>query len=493
MSAEASAAILERAAQLRPSADSFVRDQIFVGGQWVPAQGADWHPVHDCSTEVEIGRLRAASVDDVSNAVQAAGNALSGWRATAPEDRAAALMRLHDQLGRRTAELTAVISTEVGTALGMCLAIQVNSSLNQLELIAKQLTEHAFSEQIANTEVRHEPVGVVAAITPWNYPLFQTMAKVAGALAAGCTVVHKPSEMAPLSSVLLAEAVAAAELPAGVYNLVTGTGPAVGEALVGHPLVRLVSFTGSTAAGTRVYELAARSIKRVALELGGKSASVVLDDADLARAVKSSVGRAFLNSGQTCDAWTRLVLPHELADEAVDLARAAAARLALGDPFDRETRLGPLISAVQRERVVGHIDGAQRAGARVAVGGSQRPEQYRTGHYVEATVLTDVTPGMDVARQEVFGPVLALLTYRDETEALAIANGTDYGLSAAVWSGDPQRAEAFARELDAGQVVINGGGFNPAAPFGGVKSSGLGREMGRFGIAEFTEPKAYQR
>jgi acyl-CoA reductase-like NAD-dependent aldehyde dehydrogenase len=333
---------------------------------------------------------------------------------------------------------------------------------------------------------------VVAAITPWNYPLFQTMGKVAAALAAGCTVVHKPSELAPLSAFILAEAAEQAELPDGVYNLVPGRGPTVGEQLSSHPKVSMVSFTGSTAAGARVYELAARSIKRVALELGGKSPSVLLPDADVVAAVRATVNRAFLNSGQTCDAWTRMLAPKKDLDQVLDLTRAAAERLTLGDPFDETTRLGPLVSRAQVDRVRRYIDGALADGARLVIGGSATPAGLDRGYYVAPTVLADVRPSMAVAREEVFGPVLVVLGYDTPDDALAIANDTDYGLSAAVWSADVERATMFARDIRAGQVVINGGGFNPAAPFGGLKRSGIGRELGRYGIDEFLETRALQ-
>ncbi|MPZ25855.1 MAG: aldehyde dehydrogenase family protein [Micromonosporaceae bacterium] len=477
----------------RPRPHSHVRDRTFVGGQWREPAGDSWLPVHDCSTEVEIGTVRSSTAADVDLAVRAAQDAFAGWRAATPEARGEALLRLHRELTGRADELAAVIAAEVGTALGMSKAIQVTSALDQLASLANLASTEPTTEEIANTLVVHEPVGVVGAITPWNYPLFQTVVKVAAALAAGCPVVHKPSELAPLSTFILAEAVAAAGLPDGVYNVVTGAGPTVGEALVSHPGVRMVSFTGSTTAGTRVYSLAAQSVKRVALELGGKSASVLLDDADLPRAVKTSVNRAFLNSGQTCDAWSRLLVPrHRLAD-VLELAAAAARRLTLGDPFAPDTRLGPLVSARQRARVCGYISGAERAGARVVTGGADRPAGFDRGHYVEPTVLGDVTAGMAVAREEVFGPVLAVLAYDSEAEAVGLANATAYGLSGAVWSADPARALAFARRMDAGQIVINGGRFNPLAPFGGTKQSGIGREMGKYGMAEFREPTAYQR
>jgi aldehyde dehydrogenase (NAD+) len=305
-------------------------------------------------------------------------------------------------------------------------------------------------------------------------------------------VVHKPRELAPLSAFIIAEAVDAAGLPAGAYNLVPGRGVPVGEALAGHPGVDKISFTGSTATGRRVYELAARSIKRIALELGGKSASVLLDDADIQTAVKATVNRAFLNSGQTCDAWTRLLVPRERVDEVVERVASAVERLPLGDPFDPDTRLGPLVSSAQVERVARYVADALAAGAKAEIGGGSAAHGFERGYYFAPTVLSNVTAEMTVAREEVFGPVLAILASETEEDALSIANGTEYGLSGAVWSSSHERAMRFAHRMCAGQVVVNGGAYNPLAPFGGVKQSGLGREFGRYGVLEFVEPKALQ-
>jgi aldehyde dehydrogenase (NAD+) len=475
----------------RPEPGSRDRQAALISGQWRETGSDERLAVHDSSTEQVLGTIRSASADDVNDAVLAARAALPGWAGTPAGVRADRLMALHAELQGRAGELTALISAEVGTAVRMSAAIQVASSLRLVELCAELLRTEPLEEQLGNSLVVQRPVGVVAAITPWNYPLFQTVAKVAAAIAAGCTVVHKPSELAPLSSFVLAEATVAA-LPPGVYNLVPGTGPKVGEALASHPGIATVSFTGSTAAGTRVYELGARSIKRVALELGGKSASVVLPDADLPAAIHATVNRAFLNSGQTCDAWTRLLVPRADLEQALELATASAARLTLGDPFEAGTKLGPLISARQAGRVRGYVEEALSAGARLVTGGPERPDGLEHGHYFRPTVLAGVTPGMRIAREEVFGPVLAVLTYDSDDEALRIANDTAYGLSAAVWSADPGRALQFARQVEAGQVVINGGGFNPLAPFGGLKQSGIGREQGVYGIREFLVPVALQ-
>jgi aldehyde dehydrogenase (NAD+) len=335
-----------------------------------------------------------------------------------------------------------------------------------------------------------EPLGVVGAITPWNYPLHQVTAKIAYALAAGCTVVLKPTEIAPLCSYLFFDLIHEVGLPAGVVNLVPGYGTTVGEAIASHAGIDMVSFTGSTRAGTRVAALGAETVKKVALELGGKSANVILSDADLARAVKVGVANCFLNSGQTCTAWTRMLVHDSQYDEAVELAAKSAAGYTTGDPFDSATRLGPLVSGAQRERVTAYIEKGVDEGARLVTGGAERRQDQ--GHFVEPTVFADVTTDMTIAQEEIFGPVLSILRYADEDEALRIANDSEYGLAGAVWSGDSDHAVAFAKRMQTGQIDINGGAFNPAAPFGGYKRSGVGRELGRYGVEEFCQSKSLQ-
>jgi acyl-CoA reductase-like NAD-dependent aldehyde dehydrogenase len=337
-----------------------------------------------------------------------------------------------------------------------------------------------------------EPVGVVAAITPWNYPLHQIALKVAPALAAGCTVVLKPSEVTPLNAFVLAEVIDEAGLPPGVFNLVTGVGPVVGEALVSHPEVDMISFTGSTRAGKRVAELAAQGVKRVALELGGKSANVILEDADLEKAVKAGVQDVLRNSGQSCDALSRMLVPRARLAEAEAIAARVAESARVGDPFDAETTLGPLVSSVQLERVRGYIRKGVEEGARLVTGGAEPPEGVEKGYFVRPTVFSDVEQDMTIAQEEIFGPVVAIMPYDTEDDAIRIANGTVYGLSGAVWSGDAEHAKAVARKLRTGRVYLNGAGFNVMAPFGGYKQSGVGRELGTFGLDEFQEVKAVQ-
>jgi aldehyde dehydrogenase (NAD+) len=347
-------------------------------------------------------------------------------------------------------------------------------------------------ERVGNSLIVREPVGVVGAITPWNYPLHQIVAKVAAALAAGCTVVLKPSEVAPAAGYELADILHTIGLPAGVFNLVSGTGPVTGEAIAAHPGIDAVSFTGSGAAGRRVAEVAAATVKRVTLELGGKSANVILPSAQLETAVKVGVAKAMTNAGQTCNALTRMLVNHGAYDEAVGLAAQYAERYEPADPQLDATRLGPLASAAQRDRVLSYVEKGISEGARLATGGAQRPDGLATGYYVRPTVFADVAPQMVIATEEIFGPVLCVLPYQTEQDAIDIANGTPYGLAAAVWSADQDEAVSVARQLRAGQVEINGGAFNTAAPFGGFGKSGYGRELGVHGLEEFLEIKSLQ-
>lgn len=467
-------------------------DRIYTDGAWVEATSEGSIDVVNPYTEDVCAQVPRGTGADVARAVAAAAGAFEGWSHTPVAERAAVLSAIGEGVGARMSELGAMIAEEMGMPINLATMIQVGLPMMTFSSMAPLLAACPFEERIGNSLIVREPVGVVGAITPWNYPLHLIAAKVAPALAAGCTVVLKPSELAPSVAFVLAEIVHAAGIPAGVFNLVSGEGPVVGEALVASPAVDMVSFTGSTAVGRLVAAAAAPSVKRVALELGGKSPSVILEDADLGAAVRATVTAAFLNSGQTCSALTRMLVPRARLAEAEDLAARAAADYVPGDPFADGTRLGPLVSAAQRDRVRGFITGALDDGARLVAGGAGPPPGLDHGWFVQATVLSDVRPGMRVEREEVFGPVLAIVAYDTEDEAVRIANDTVYGLHAGVWSGDADHALAVARRLRSGMVEVNGGVFNPLAPWGGYKQSGNGRELGRFGLEEFLEVKSLQ-
>ncbi|MGX1567407.1 aldehyde dehydrogenase family protein [Streptomyces sp. NPDC055506] len=457
-------------------------DGMYIGGAWRPAAGQDVIEVVNPVDEQVIGTVPAGTAEDVDTAVRAARAALADWAATPPAERAARLAALRDVLVARAEEIAETVTAELGSPLKFSQAVHAGVPIAVAGSYAELAATYAFEEKTGNSVVHHEPVGVVAAITPWNYPLHQIVAKVAPALAAGCTVVVKPAEDTPLVARLFADAVHEAGIPAGVFNLVTGLGPVAGQALAEHPGVDLVSFTGSTAVGRRIAAIAAGAVKKVALELGGKSANVILPSADLAKAVNVGVANVMSNSGQTCSAWTRMLVHRDRYDEAVELAAEAAAKY--GD------RIGPVVNAKQQARVRGYIEKGVAEGARLVAGGPESPRE--TGYFVSPTVFADVTEDMTIAQEEIFGPVLSILPYDDEEDALRIANGTVYGLAGAVWAGDEAEAVAFARRMETGQVDINGGRFNPLAPFGGYKQSGVGRELGVHGLAEYLQTKSLQ-
>ncbi|RLK45149.1 aldehyde dehydrogenase family protein [Cupriavidus plantarum] len=469
------------------------RDKLFINGNWVAPHGSGQIEVIQSSDESVMGTIPEGHARDAEDAIAAARAAFDGWAATPVAVRVGYLRKIAEGLKDRTEELATLIAREVGMPLKLARAIQVGGPVYNWGQAARLLEQFEFESQVGNSLVVREPVGVVAAITPWNFPLNQITLKAAPALAAGCTVVLKPSEVAPLNAFVLAEVIEAAGLPPGVFNLVTGYGPVVGEVLASHPEVDMVSFTGSTRAGKRVSELAAQSVKRVALELGGKSASVILDDADFAQAVKGTVNACFLNSGQTCSAHTRMLVPRARYDEVRELARKAVAGFTVGDPLTDSAKLGPLVSAAQKQRVVSYIHRGIDEGAELVAGGPENPDGLDRGFYVRPTVLGNVDPKATVAQEEIFGPVLSIICYDSEDDAVRIANDSIYGLGGGVWSGDEDRALRVARRLRTGQVDINGGPFNMNAPFGGFKQSGNGREGGVYGIEEFLEYKALQR
>ncbi|MCI3275615.1 aldehyde dehydrogenase family protein [Streptomyces cylindrosporus] len=457
-------------------------DGHYIDGAWRPAAGQDGIDVVNPVDEQVIGRVPAGTAEDVDQAVRAARAALPAWAATPPAERAARLGALRDVLVARKDEIAETVTAELGSPLKFSENVHAAVPIAVAGSYAELAATYAFEEKAGNSTVYLEPVGVVGAITPWNYPLHQIVAKVAPALAAGCTVVLKPAEDTPLVAQLFAEAVHDAGVPAGVFNLVTGLGPVAGQALAEHPGVDLVSFTGSTAVGRQIGRAAGAAVKRVALELGGKSANVILPSADLAKAVNVGVANVMSNSGQTCSAWTRMLVHRDQYEEAVALAATAAAKYG--------ERIGPVVNAKQRARVRSYIEKGVAEGARLVAGGPESPREQ--GYFVAPTVFADVTPEMTIAQEEIFGPVLSVLRYEDEEDALRIANGTVYGLAGAVWAGDEAEAVAFARRMDTGQVDINGGRFNPLAPFGGYKQSGVGRELGTHGLAEYLQTKSLQ-
>ena len=467
-------------------------EQLYINGQWVASTGTDTLAVTDSATEEVIATIPEGTSTDVDCAVAAAKAAFPSWSELPKEERAAYLMKIHAGLDARTDEIASTIAKEVGMPLFLSNLIQVGLPKANFAIAAQLLGNYEFETQVGNSLVVREAIGVVGCITPWNYPLHQIALKVAPALAAGNTVVLKPSEVAPINAFILAEVIHQAGLPAGVFNLVTGIGPVVGEAIAAHADVDMVSFTGSTRAGKRVAEVASQTVKKVSLELGGKSANIILDDADFNKAVVDGVGKCFLNSGQTCTALTRMLVPRDRLAEAEGIAAATAAGFTPGNPFDKGSRIGPLVSAAQRERVRGFIQKGIDEGATLLAGGTANPEGLEQGYFVAPTVFSNVTRDMTIAREEIFGPVLSIMPYDTEDEAVEIANDSIYGLAGGVWSGDADRAKRVARRIRAGQVEVNGGAFNVMAPFGGYKQSGLGREAGTFGLEEFLEVKSLQ-
>jgi aldehyde dehydrogenase (NAD+) len=468
------------------------RKHFYIDGHWVAPSFIDTIEVTDSSTAEPYATILAGGQADVDSAIGAARRAFGDWSQMLPERRAEFLQKIADGLKARGDELARTIATEVGMPLRFSTTVQVGGPVASWSHYAKLAREFQYEERVGNSIVVREPVGVVAAITPWNYPLNQITMKVAPALAAGCTVVLKPSEVAPINAFILADVIHEAGLPPGVFNLVTGFGTVVGEALARHPDVDMVSFTGSTNAGKRVSEVGSGSIKRISLELGGKSASLVLEDADFERAVKSSVANCYLNSGQTCAAWTRLLVPRARLDEAGRLAKAVAESFTVGGAFTDGVKLGPLVSAAQRDRVLDYIKRGLDEGAELVTGGLEPPVGVGDGYFVKPTVFIVKDPKAAIAQEEIFGPVLTIIPYDNEAEAVRIANDSIYGLSGAVWAGSDGRAMQVARQLRTGQVDVNGGRWNPLAPFGGYKQSGHGRENGIYGMEEFLEYKAMQ-
>ncbi|MDQ3733082.1 MAG: aldehyde dehydrogenase family protein [Actinomycetota bacterium] len=467
------------------------RETIYVDGRWSEPRGP-LREVENPATEEIFGTLRSASAADAVDAILAARRATDRWAATSPAFRQGLLREFSLALQARCDLLVDTLVAEVGTPTSLARSSHFGQALAVLDSYVDLLGHYDFEQQLRHTRVLKESAGVVGAITPWNYPLYQLMAKVAPALAAGCSIVAKPAELTPLSALVLADAADAVGLPAGVLNIVPGSGTDVGAVLSSHPEVDVVSFTGSTQVGRHVAATAAATVKRVCLELGGKSASIVLPDAELQVAVSATVANVMVNSGQTCAAWTRLLVPAAQYDQSLAFAAKACDDLVVGDPRADTTDLGPVISDRQRRSVLRYIAAAISAGGELVAGGVERPDGLSRGHYVRPTVIGGAQRNSRVAQEEIFGPVLVVLPYIDVDDAVAIANGTSYGLAGSVWSGDDEKAFAVAKRLQTGRVDINGAAWNPVAPFGGYKQSGNGRELGRFGLEEYLEVKSVQ-
>jgi len=469
------------------------REELYIGGSWVKPNGNGSIGVINPATEESIGSVPVGDASDVDAAVAAAREAFPDWSQSAVGERVDLLNQLSAVIKERGEEISQLITAEVGTPIGYSRMVMVGMPRVVSRSYAKILDGFTWEEEVRNSLIVKEAIGVVAMITPWNFPLHQIVGKVAPALAAGCTMVLKPSTEAPLNAFVLTDMIHEIGLPDGVFNLVSGRGREIGEAMSSHPGVDMVSFTGSTGAGVRVAELAAPSVKRVTLELGGKSANILLDDADIQRAAGSAIHACFSNSGQECSALSRLLVPESKRGEVIEVITSKIGQYSVGDPLDETNRCGPLVSKRQQESVTAYISKGIDEGATLVAGGEGMPDGLEQGFYVKPTVFADVTPGMTVFREEIFGPVLSITTYSTEEEAIQLANDSEYGLSGGVWSGDEKRAMRVARQMRTGQVSINGGSFNVTAPFGGYKRSGLGRELGAHGLEEYLETKSIQR
>jgi aldehyde dehydrogenase (NAD+) len=462
----------------------------YINGKWVTPHSKKTLEVLNPANEEVIGTITLGDQEDVNAAVAAARKAFQTFSKTTVAERAALLEKIIAAYQKRMPEIAATVSKEMGAPIGLANMAQAPAALGHLANTLNSMKNFKWEEDRGKNRIVHEPVGVCALITPWNWPLNQIAAKVAPAIAAGCTMVLKPTEIAPLNAVLFAEAMDEAGVPPGVFNLVQGDGPGVGVALSSHPDVDMVSFTGSTRAGISVATNAAPTVKRVMQELGGKSANILLDDADFPKAVAAGMGSCVLNSGQSCNAPTRMLVPMKRMDEAAAIAKAAATAAKVGDPSKTDTNVGPVVSKTQWNKIQGLIKKGIEEGAKLECGGEGLPEGFNSGYYVKPTVFSNVTNDMTIAREEIFGPVLSIIGYKDDADAVRIANDTLYGLSGYVTSSDLERARNVARQIRAGNIHVNGAGVDFAAPFGGYKQSGNGREFGEWGLEEFLETKA---
>ena len=468
------------------------RDQLYINGKWVQPMGTGSIDVINPATEEIIGKIPVGSADDVDKAASAARIAFDSWAKSSIEERINILNALSNALKEKGESIAQTITAEVGTPIGYSRVAMVGTPRVVSRSNAKILENFDWEEKVRNSIICKEPIGVCAFITPWNFPLHQIIGKVAPAIAAGCTMILKPSKEAPLSAFILADILHEIGLPPGVFNLVSGHGSEIGNYMSSHPEVDMVSFTGSTGAGVSVSEAAATTVKRVTLELGGKSANVALDDADPILVAKKAIGACHQNSGQTCSALTRLIIPESMSDEVYEIIAKKNNSYTVGDPLEENTRCGPMVSLRQQKSVSKYIQSGISEGATLVSGGLGMPEGISKGYYVKPTIFANVSPDMKIWKEEIFGPVLVITTYKSEEEALILANDSIYGLSGGVWSKDEERAIRFAKEMRTGQVSVNGGAFNVSAPFGGYKLSGNGRELGTHGLNEFLEIKSIQ-
>ncbi|MET7748694.1 aldehyde dehydrogenase family protein [Micromonospora sp. NPDC005367] len=465
-----------------------VISRIYIDGEFVTPHGTELFDLHNPATGQVIGQVQLADEVDAEAAVAAAKRALPAWSATSREERIDALRRLHDAVAARLEDIREAVVLEYGGPVRN--SFLVDGILGAFAHMIKTLEDFEFTRQVGNAVVEMAPIGVAGLISPWNSDAFFIADKLATALAAGCTAVIKPSEMSATQTQVMTEALHAAGLPKGVFNIVTGRGDVVGTTINRHPDIAKISFTGSTEVGRTIMREASGTLKSLTLELGGKSPSIILDDANLEEAVAGALGVGFVNSGQACTAGTRILVPeNQLEDVVALITKKVASDYPVGDPRDPATAVGPMVSQRQWDRVQSYIHRGVEEGARVVVGGPGRPDELPDGYYVRPTVFADVTNDMTIAREEIFGPVLSVITYRDEDHAVEIANDTTYGLHAYVFSGDPARARRIASRLEAGRVSVNGG-YEPVSPFGGFKQSGLGREYGSFGLEGFLEPRS---
>ena len=464
--------------------------KFYIDGQWVDPIGQETLDVINPATEESIGKIAMGTSEDIDRAVAAAKKAFETFSQTTREERIEMLEKLLAAYQARMGDIASAVSQEMGAPIGLANAAQAPAGMGHIMYTLNALKEFAFEETSGKNLIVREPIGVCGLITPWNWPLNQIAAKVAPAIAAGCTMVLKPSEIAPMNAVIFAECVDAAGIPAGVFNLVHGDGPNVGVAMSSHPDIDMMSFTGSTRAGISVAEESAKTVKRVTQELGGKSANIILDDAEFEKVIARDMVGMCVNTGQSCNAPTRMLVPEARMDEAAAIAKAAAESINVGDPTSTDTNVGPLVSQMQFDKVQALIQKGIDEGAKLETGGVGRPDGMNRGYFVKPTVFSHVNNEMTIAREEIFGPVLSLIGYKDDADAVRIANDTLYGLSGYVSSTDPERAANLARQIRAGNIHVNGAGVDPGAPFGGYKQSGNGREFSTWGLDEFLETKA---